>query len=159
MDNVNVLRTGFYALDFALPDTNGDIYKLSEHLRGNFVAVCFFPNGENEKVNAFLKDLNQGLPNTASGLPVSVVGICPRRVDDLKDIKEKLRLSFPILSDHQLLISARYHVVVSHEIKPAVYFSVFVIDDYSLIRLRASEVPALSKYVPEEFRAAVAKIV
>ena len=159
MDNVNVLRTGFYALDFALPDTNGDIYKLSDHLKSNFVAACFFPNGENEKVNAFLKDLNQGLPNTASGLPVNVVGICPKLVDNLKLFIVNLKLSFPVLSDHQLLVATRYHVVDSYGIRPAVYFSIFVIDDYCLIRFRASEVPGLSKYLPEEFRAEVAKIV
>jgi peroxiredoxin len=159
MDNVNVLRTGFYALDFALPDTNGDIYKLSDHLKDIFVAVCFFPNGDNEKVNAYLKDLNQGLPNSASGLPVSVVGICPRRVDDLKKFKEKLKLGFPILSDHLMTVCSKYHTVESNSAKPSVYFSIFVIDDYSFIRYRAGEVPGLSKYSPEEFRTAVAKIV
>jgi peroxiredoxin len=159
MDNVNVLRTGFYALDFALPDTNGDIYKLSDHLKGNFMAVCFFPDGDNEKINSYLKDLNQGLPKTASGLAIEPVGICPRRVDDLRNLKEKLKLGFPILSDHQLMISTKYLVVDSYSAKPSVYFSLFVIDDYSLIRYRAAEVPGFSKFVPGEFRAAVAKIV
>ncbi len=159
MDNVNVLRTGFYALDFALPDTNGDIFKLSDHLKGNFLAVCFFPNGDNEKVISYLKELNQGLPRTSSGLTVELVGICPRRVDDLRTLKEKLKLGFPILSDHQLIIATKYLVANSYSAKPSVYFSLFLIDDYSFIRYRAAEVPGFSKFMPEEFRAAVAKIV
>ena len=51
MDNVNVLRTGFYALDFALPDTQGNIFRLRDDLSGHFTALCFFPDGENEKIS------------------------------------------------------------------------------------------------------------
>jgi peroxiredoxin len=159
MDNVNVLRTGFYALEIGLPDTNGDLYQLKDHLSGNFLAVCFFPDGDNEKVNSYLKDLNQSLPKTASGLPVNLVGICPHRVDGVKKLKEKLRLNFPILSDHNLMISTKYAVVDSYSAKPSVHFTIFVIDDYGLIRHRVSEVPGLSKYVADDFRVAIAKLV
>jgi peroxiredoxin len=159
MDNVNVIRSGFFAIDFALPDTNGDMFKLDDHRAGNFIALCFFPDGENERVNGYLKDLNSGLPHTASDLAVNTVGICPRRMDDLAAFKEKLKLNFGILSDHRLVVSSKYHVIDSESPKPSVYFTIFVIDDYGLIRHRISEVPGLSKYSPDELRLTISKLI
>jgi len=159
MDNVNVLRTGFFALDFALPDTNGDIYKLSDHLKGNFAAVCFFSFWDSERISAYLKELDQGLPNTASGLPVQLIGLCPARVDELKRVKEKHKLILPILSDRALQAAANYRVIDEYSVRPSVYFSIFVIDDYFTIRFRACEIPGLSKFAPEEFKAELEKII
>jgi peroxiredoxin len=159
MDNVNVIRTGFFAIDFSLPDTNGNIYQLKNHLSGKFAAIVFFSGGDNERIGSYMKDLNQGLPQTASGLAVDIVGICPMRPDDLKKLQEKLRLSFPLLSDYQMTVSTKYHVVDSYSARPTVHFCIFVIDDYSLIRFRTCEVSGLSKFVPEEFRNAISKLI
>jgi peroxiredoxin len=159
MDNVNVLRTGFFALDFSLPDTEGNIYHLEENLSGSFTCLCFFTDGENDRINTFLKDLAQGLPQTRSGLPVKIIGICPERSSHLKALKEKLKLNFALLSDQKLDIAGKYLVINSSLPKPSVYFSVFIVDDMGVIRHRSSEVSGFSKYVPEGLRAEISKLI
>jgi peroxiredoxin len=159
MDNVNVLRSGFYAIDFTLTDTQGDIFHLQENFDGQFTCLVFFPNGDIEKINNFLKNLSQGLPNSAAGLPVKIVGIGPEKVSHLNILKDKLKLSYLVLSDPKLFVSNKYYVVNTFSAKPSVYFSVFVIDDTGIIRYRASEVPGFSRFSPEELRAAISRLI
>jgi len=159
MDNVNVIRTGFFALDFSLPDTQGNLFRLKDNLAGNFVALCFFPDGDNERANGYLKDLNQGLPLTASGLPVRLAGICPRRADRLRELKDRFKLAFPLLSDDKLLVSRKYHVWDDDSPKPEVHFCIFVVDDFGVIRHRVSEVPGYSRFMIDEFRTAISKLI
>lgn len=159
MDNVNVIRSGFFAIDFTLTDTQGDVYHLKDNLAGHFTCLVFFPNGEIEKVNNYLKILNQELPNTASGLPVNIVGICPEKVSHLSQLKNKLKLTFPILSDSRQLVSKKYYVINESSAKPAVYFSIFIIDDGGIVRYRTSEVPGFSKFAPDELKAAISRLI
>jgi peroxiredoxin len=158
MENVNVLRTGFLAPDFSLPDTMGEIFHLKDNLAETFLCLCFLPDLDSEKTIAYIKDLNQGLPNTASGLPVKVIGISSARVGHLKAFKDKLKLNSPILSDSSLSVSAKYYIVNSYSHKATVYFSLFIIDDSGIIRYRASEVPGVSRYSPEELKTEIPKL-
>jgi peroxiredoxin len=159
MDNVNVLRTGFFALDFSLPDTQGDIFHLKENLKDRFTCLCFFSNGGNEKINSYLKDLSAGLPDIPAGLPVKVIGICPEKISHLKGLKDKLKLNFPILADEKLVVAAKYHVVNSYSAKPSVYFSIFMVDDDGQIWYRQSEVAGLSKFNYENLKSEIAKLI
>ncbi len=159
MDNVNAIRSGFFAIDFALTDTQGDLFQLKKNLAGQFTCLVFFPDGEVEKINNYLKALNQGLPNTASGLPVRIVGICPEKVNHLKKMRERLKLNFHILSDPRQSVSARYYVADESSAKPSVYFSIFLIDDGGTIRYRASEMPGLSKFSPDELKSVISRII
>jgi peroxiredoxin len=158
MENVNVIRTGFITPDFSLADTTGEMFILMDNLSENFLCLCFFPEDDNEKILSYLKELNQGLPKTASGLPVKVIGISPARGSHLKILREKLKLNFCILPDPQASISARYYVVNSYSSKSAVYFSLFVIDDNGIVRYRASEVSGFSRFSIEELRSEIPKL-
>lgn len=159
MDNVNVIRQGFTAPDFSLPNSQGEIFRLKDNIGNKFICLCFFPDGANEKINGYLKDLNQGLPNVASGMPVTIIGICSERPDHLKAFRQRLKLNFDLLSDQKLVVASRYYVVNSQSPKPVPHFSLFVIDDSGIVRLRAGEIPGLTKYSPDEFRADVAKLI
>jgi peroxiredoxin len=159
VDNVNILRTGFYAIDFTLPDTDGNIFHLNDNLAGRFTCLVFFPDGENEKIQILLKSLNQGLPNTASGLPVQIIAIGPEKVSHLKHSRDKLKLNYPILSDSKLFVVTKYHLVNSASAKPAVYFSIFIVDDTGIIRYRASEVQGFSRFSIEELKAAISRLI
>jgi peroxiredoxin len=159
MDNVNVIRSGFTAIDFTLTDTRGDVFRLKDALAGHFTCLVFFPDGEIEKINNYLKGLNQGFPDTASGLTVKVVAVCPEMVSHLKQVKNKLKLNFPILSDPRMLVSTRYYVVNESSVKPAVYFSIFIVDDNGVIRYRTSEVPGFSRFAPDELRAIISRLI
>ena len=99
MDNVNVIRVGFFAPDFSLPDTEGKIFALKDNLKGPFSALCFFSDGDNANIRNFLKDLNSGLPSTASGLPVKALAVSTEKIHRLSALKKKLKLDFPVLSD------------------------------------------------------------
>jgi peroxiredoxin len=159
MDNVNVLRTGFYAPVFSLTDTEGNVFSLKASLSGSYTCLVFFSDDNNDKINSHLKDLNQGFSDNASGLPVKILGICPERPNHLKTLKDKLKLNFPLLSDPKLIVSDKYYVTNTHNARPSVYFSIFVIDDLGVIRNRSSEVQPLSKFIIEELKADIAKLI
>lgn len=159
MDNVNVLRNGFFAPDFSLPDADGNIFNLKQNLRGYFTCVCFFPDGNKERNNNYLKDLNQGLPATGSALPVKVVGVCSEKAIHIKEIKEKLKLGFPILSDEKTTAANSYYILDYNSLKPAAYFGIFIIDDTGIIRHRMIEIPGVSKYSPEELRIEIPRLI
>jgi peroxiredoxin len=159
MDNVNVIRSGFFAIDFTLTDTQGDVFHLKDNLTDHFTCLVFFPDGEIEKINNYLKVLNHGLPGTASGLPVNIIGICPDKVSRLNQVRNKLKLDFPILSDPGLLVSSRYYVADESSARPAVYFSIFIVDDEGVIRYRLSEVPGFSKFAPDELKESISRLI
>ncbi len=157
MDVINIIRTGFYAIDFTLTDTQGNIFHLNENLDGQFTALVFFSDGDNEKIAGYLKSLGQGLPNTSSGLTVQIIAIGPEKVSHLKNLKDKLKLAYTVLADPQLLVAGKYSVINSSSAKPSVHFSVFIIDDMGIVRHRVSEVPGLSKYSLEELKSAISQ--
>ena len=157
MENVNVIRTGFMAPDFSLGDINGEVFKLSDSLAGNFLCLCFFPDGETDKT-AYLKEMNQGMPETAAQLPVRIIGISPTKAGHLKQLKDKLKINFQMLPDPQLEVASKYYIINGYSPKPAVYFSVFIIDDTGVVRYRASEIPGTSRFSFEELKSEISKL-
>lgn len=155
MDNVNVLRTGFAAPEFSLPDIRGQIFSLKDNLDDRYLAVCFFPAGTDDRIKGYLKDLNSGLPETSTGMQVSVAAISPERVNSLVKLAEELKLTYPILSDPRLAVSTRYYVTDSNDFRPSVHFSVFVIDDELIIRHRVSEVRGVSGFDSGKLRSII----
>ena len=155
MDNVNVLRTGFAAPEFSLPDVRGQIFSLKDNLDDRYLAVCFFPTGTDDRLKGYLKDLNSGLPTTSTGMQVSVVAISPERVNSLVKLAEELKLTYPILSDPRLAVSSRYYVTDSGSFQPSVHFSVFIIDNELIIRYRVSEIQGISKFDPGELKSII----
>jgi peroxiredoxin len=159
MDVINIIRSGFYAIDFTLTDTLGNVFHLNDNLDGHFTALVFFADGESEKISGYLKTLSQGLPNTAAGLPIQVIAVCPDKVSHLKNLKDKLKLGYSILADSQLSVAAKYSVVNYSSAKPSVHFSVFIIDDMGVVRHRVSEVPGHSRFSPEDLKTAISKLI
>ena len=159
MDNVNVIRTGFFAPDFSLPDTKGNIFKLNENLEDSFIALSFFSGVDDNRAKSVLKSLNSGLPKTAAGLNVKIVGISSDKVQQLEKLRYDLNLGFPLLSDSRLSVTRRYYVDNSDSIKPAPYLSIFVIDDEGIVRHRISEIPSVSEFSFETFKEDIAKLI
>lgn len=159
MDNVNVLRTGFFAPEFSLPDTRGQIFLLKDNLKEQYLAVCFFPAGADKKIMGYLKDLNSGFPKTSTGMQVNIVAISPERSNSLVKLAEELRLTYPVLSDHKLTVSSRYYVTDSNDFRPSVHFSIFVIDDELIIRHRVSEVQGISGFDSAELRSTISGMI
>lgn len=158
MDNLNVLRVGFVAPDFSLPDSSGDMYSLGDSLKSGYTAVCFFPTNPDDKIKSYLKDLNKGLPATASGNPVNVVAVSIEKTGILARLKDELKLKYPVLSDQKSRIAERYYLLDSGKFAPSAYFTVFVIDDECVIRHRISEYPGMSEYNSEKLRETISKL-
>ncbi len=159
MDNVNVIRTGFLAPDFSLPDTKGNIFNFSDNLEGSFNALCFFSGVDDDRAQSVLKNLNTGLPKTAEGLNVKIVGISSDKVQKLEKLRYDLNLGFPLLSDSRLSVTRRYYVDNSDSIKPASYLSIFVVDDEGIVRHRIAEIPSISEFSFEDFKEDIAKLI
>lgn len=159
MDNVNVLRPGFYAPDFSLPDSEGEIISLRRYTDDGFCALCFFPAEPGERVRRYLRELNSGLPNTLSDYPVKVIAVGAAKTIVLKKLKGELKVDYPLLSDSRLQVSRRYYLIDSSSFGTSIYFSVFVLDSELIIRHRVAEVPGSTQFDPGEFRAAVSRLI
>jgi len=159
MDNVNVIRTGFLAPDFSLPDTKGNIFNFSDNLEDCFIALCFFSGVDDERAKSVLKDRNSGLPKTAAGLNVKIVAVSSDKVQKLEKFRYDLNLGFPLLSDSRLTVTKSYYVDNSSALKPASHLSIFVIDEEGIVRHRVAEIPSVSEFSFDTFKEEIAKII
>lgn len=159
MDNVNVIRNGFMAIDFSLPDSNGNMVSLKDTTKEDFVALCFFSGYDNRKIKSYLKKLNGGLPKTASGFNVNVLAISTEKVHRLSVLRNELGLSFPVLSDNRLTVSNRYYVIDSESGPRSVHFSVFIVDNEFIIRHRVIEMPQTVEFKIEELEKNISELI
>ena len=103
-----MLQIGTPAPDFALPDQNGELRKLSDY-RGQRVILYFYP-----------KDMTSGCTKQACGFGerypqfrekgAVVLGVSKDSVASHKRFEEKYGLPFPLLSDPELRVIQAYDV-------------------------------------------------
>ena len=103
-----MLATGTTAPDFALPDQNGDIKKLSDY-RGQKVILYFYP-----------KDMTAGCTKQACAFGelypqfrekgAVILGVSKDSVASHKKFEEKYGLPFPLLSDTEKTVIQAYDV-------------------------------------------------
>lgn len=92
-----VVNVGEQAPDFALPDGEGQVWRLSEH-RGETVVLLFYP-GDNTPVctKQMCSVRDRWSDYTATG--AQIVGISTDTVESHKGFASKHNLPFPLLSD------------------------------------------------------------
>ena len=159
MDNVNVLRTGFYAPEFSLPDSSGEVFSLAENFKDCFIALCFFPSNPDEKIRKHLKELNKGIPRTSFGLETKLIGICPGKINVVAGLKAELKLDFPILADQKIDVSSRYYLINTDKPGRSVHFSIIVIDTDRIIRHRVSEHSGYNEFDCDRFKADISGLI
>ncbi len=159
MDNVNVIRNGFIACDFTLPDSNGNMISLKDFIKSDFLALCFFSGYDDRKIKSYLRKLNSGLPKSASGFNLKVLAVSTEKIHRLNKLKDELGLSFPLLSDNRLTISNRYYVINSEDVGSAVHFSIFIIDNEFIIRLRVIETPGMAEFKIEDLHKNISELI
>ena len=103
-----MLETGITAPDFALPDQNGTVHRLSDY-RGQKVILYFYP-----------KDNTAGCTKQACGFAdryphfreknAVVLGVSKDSVASHKKFEEKYGLPFPLLSDQEKAVLQMYDV-------------------------------------------------
>jgi len=83
--------------------------------------------------------------------------VSPEKIHRLNNLKNSLGLTFPVLSDERMAVCRQYYVIDTESRGPAVHFTVFVIDDESIVCYRFSESSA-SEFQIEDFKKNISAI-
>jgi peroxiredoxin Q/BCP len=125
-----MIEQGGHAPDFALPDQDGRIVKLSD-FRGQSVVVYFYPKADTPGCTVQACGVRDHRADYAKVGSV-VLGISPDPVAKVKKFHEKYNLDFPLLADEDHAVAETYGVWVTKSMYGKSYWGVerttFVID-------------------------------
>lgn len=140
-----VPKLGQRAPDFVLPDSDGQLRRMSEFAEKGAIVLAFFPfafSGVCDKEMCSLRDSFSEF----SSLGAQVLGISVDSVYSLKAFSQTYNLPFPLLSDFNKKVVKSYGVLqdpwVGHDYGGAAKRSVFVVDRKCILRYRwVTDVP------------------
>lgn len=125
-----MLNDGDKAPDFALPDENGQIVKLSK-LKGHPVVVYFYPKDDTSGCTSQAKSFS-GLLDTFKAAGAEVIGVSPDSALSHQKFKAKHELTITLLADEQKTAANAYGVWVEKSMYGKKYMGVdrstFLID-------------------------------
>jgi thioredoxin-dependent peroxiredoxin len=125
-----MIEEGKKAPDFALPDDNGDVLRLSK-LKGRPVVVYFYPKDDTSGCTQEAKDFTC-LAGDFAAAGAELVGISPDSPKSHEKFKAKHELSIRLLSDEQKDAANAYGVWVEKSMYGRKYMgierSTFLID-------------------------------
>ncbi len=135
MNNVNVIRVGFIAPRFQLPDSNfemGDPIDRS----GDRYTLLVFINADDNGVRV-ASELPKGLPRSPSGGEYKISFILPLKSRQADEFKRKFNIDFRCFCDYDLHAGKLFSVVNTASAKPAYHPIAFCIGDEGSVRYRA----------------------
>ncbi len=104
-----MLTVGDAAPDFELPETSGGRIKLSDFRSKKNVVLYFYPrddtSGCTKEACGFRDDLE-----TIKSLDTEVIGVSSDSVESHKAFSQKFSLTFPLVSDTEKELAAKYGV-------------------------------------------------
>lgn len=104
------IKQGEKAPDFVLPDVNGENVQLSHLLAHGPVVLIFYRGGWCPYCNLALRSYQAILPEIqAAG--ATLVAVSPQTPDNSLSTREKIDLSFPVLSDRGNMVARAYGLV------------------------------------------------
>jgi len=104
------IKQGEKAPDFVLPDVNGENVQLSHLLAHGPVVLIFYRGGWCPYCNLALRSYQAILPKIqAAG--ATLVAVSPQTPDNPLSTREKMDLSFPVLSDSGNMVARAYGLV------------------------------------------------
>ena len=125
-----MIEPGQQAPDFALPDQDGRIVKLSD-FRGQPVVVYFYPKADTPGCTTQACGVRDHRDDYAQA-GATVLGISPDPVAKVKRFHDKQALNFPLLADQDHAVAESYGVWVQKSMYGRNYFgnerTTFVID-------------------------------
>jgi thioredoxin-dependent peroxiredoxin len=131
-----MIEPGEQAPDFALPDQDGNLVKLSS-LRGAPTVVYFYPKADTPGCTTQACGVRDHSADYASA-SATVLGISPDPVVKVKRFHEKYALNFPLLADEDHSVAELYGVWVEKSMYGRKYFGMqratFVIDSEGKVR-------------------------
>lgn len=144
-----MLATGTKAPDFALPDQNGDIIKLSDY-RGEKVILYFYSRDMTAGCTRQACAFGELYPQFREKGAV-ILGVSKDSVASHKKFEEKYGLPFPLLSDTELSVIKAYDVwkekVNYGKVTMGTVRTTYLIDENGVIakafdKVKAAENPA-----------------
>lgn len=130
-----MLETGTKAPDFALPDQNGEIHKLSDYA-GKKVILYFYPKDNTAGCTKQACGFSERYPQFTEKNAV-VLGISKDSVASHKKVEEKYGLVFTLLSDTDRKVIEAYDVWKEKKNYGKVYMGIvrttYLIDENGII--------------------------
>ncbi len=125
-----MIEAGDRALDFELPDQDGQSVRLSD-LRGRPVVVFFYPKADTPGCTTQACGVRDHRADYRNAGAV-VLGISPDPVSKVKRFHEKHSLDFPLLADEDHAVAESYGVWVEKSMYGRTYFgnerTTFIVD-------------------------------
>lgn len=136
------VREGDVAPDFALPDDEGRMVRLSD-FRGKTVVLYMYPKDNTPGCTAEACDFRDNMARVQSAGAV-LLGLSPDSVASHRKFKEKYQLPFPLLADEGAKVADSYGAWVEKSMFGRKYMgierSTFVIDGDGILRKVFSKV-------------------
>ncbi|HGY09413.1 MAG TPA: peroxiredoxin [Oceanithermus profundus] len=101
-----MIREGTKAPDFALPDQEGRIHRLSDYA-GRWVVLYFYPKDHTPGCSQEARDFN-ALLDRFEAMDAAVLGVSKDSVESHRRFAEKLGLRFSILADPETEVIRAY---------------------------------------------------
>jgi peroxiredoxin Q/BCP len=102
------LGTGRRALDFKLPDQNGETHKLSDY-KGKWVLLYFYPKDDTPGCTKEACVIRDKFPDFKK-LKIKVLGVSADSVKRHEKFADKYKLPFTLLSDESKSVIEKYGV-------------------------------------------------
>jgi len=131
-----MIETGQPALDFELPDQDGNTVRLSD-LRGRRVVLYFYPKADTPGCTTQACGIRDHRGDyEAAG--ATVLGVSPDPVKEVKKFHDKQSLGFTLLADSDHAVAERYGVWIEKSMYGRTYWgnarATFVIDEEGVVR-------------------------
>ena len=139
MDNVNVIRVGFFAPEFRLTDTDGEIGSPIDKSGQKFTCLLFI--NPDDSGYSVMKDLENGLPGTASGFETTISPVIPMKPKLAKGFKARLDSETRFFCDSDLRAGRLFSIIDSAKAQPLYHPTVFIIGEDGSIRYRQNVSP------------------
>ena len=138
MAKISVPKVGQKAPDFALPDADMKVHKLSDY-RGKKTVLAFFPAAESPVCTAEMCTLRDSMDELRD-YGAQVLGISVDGPFSNKFFTVNRHLNFPVLSDYDRKVISKYGIVMK-SLGPlkgynAAKRSVFILDEQGKVRYR-----------------------
>lgn len=138
MAQSSVPKVGQKAPDFALPDADMKVHKLSDY-RGKKTVLAFFPAAESPVCTAEMCTLRDSMDELRD-YGAQVLGISVDGPFSNKFFTVNRHLNFPVLSDYDRKVISKYGIVMKNlaSLKgyDAAKRSVFILDEQGKVRYR-----------------------
>jgi len=136
MDNVNVIRVGFFAPAIIIPDTDREIDDPIDRSGAKY--TCLILVNADEFGARVIGDIEKALSISFGGHTWNVSAIVPEKVRPAGEFKARSGFSTRLFSDGDIRYGKHYHIADSASAKPKYHATIFVIGDEGSVRYRCA---------------------